>query len=96
MKPIYRCDYCNKMGTEEEIKEHEQKCTENYDRRNCYTCKYKKVSKKENTWFFTCEAGKEIPEGAIIEFCPEYIQKEKSDNILSNIFGDMFSSFCNN
>ena len=41
MKPVFKCDYCDKMGTEEEIREHEEKCTENYDKKSCYTCKHR-------------------------------------------------------
>ena len=37
MKPVFKCDYCQFMGTEEEVSEHEPKCFDNYDRRSCYT-----------------------------------------------------------
>ena len=90
MKPVYKCDYCSKMGAEEEIREHEPKCMENYDRKNCYTCVHKKLIAKDKEWGYECKAGMEIPLGKIFEFCPSYQRKEKSDNIFDNIFGDLF------
>lgn len=87
MKPVFKCDYCTFMGTEDEVKEHEIICTENYTRRSCLTCKhklYKGVTK------FECACGKEIPDGKMFEFCPHYERKEQSDNPLSNLFGDIF------
>ena len=99
MKPVYKCDYCSKMDTEEKIKEHEPICHHNYDRKNCYTCVHKKFSCKQNgtltnskTWVFECKADKEIPEGCIVEFCPEYERKKESNATLEDIFGSMFSS----
>jgi hypothetical protein len=82
------------MGTEEDVKEHEIKCEENYDRRSCYTCKYKElhcrnnIEEKSTTWIYKCKLGKEIPEGKIFEFCPSYDRKEKPESI----FGDIFSN----
>ena len=77
MKPVFKCDYCDKMGTEEEIREHEPVCTDNYDRKSCYTCVYKKTRVKDGKWFFECEANEKIPEGKIFEFCKKYERKEK-------------------
>lgn len=95
MKPVFKCDYCAKMGTEEEIREHEPNCSENYDRRSCYTCVHKRIKcDKDKNWYFDCEAEKEIPRGSIIEFCPKYEFKKKSDSPLENLFGDIFGGFC--
>ena len=93
MKPVFKCDYCNKMGTKEEIREHEPKCTDNYDRNSCFTCAHKRTKCNSGNWFFECEAGKEIPQGSIIEFCPKYERKEKSYTPIENLFGDLFGYF---
>lgn len=99
MQPVYKCDYCSKIDTEEKIKEHEPVCHENYDRKNCYTCVHKKFSCKQNgtqanskTWVFECKAGEEIPEGRIVELCPKYERKIVINDSLENIFGNMFGS----
>ncbi len=86
MKPVFKCDYCSKMGTEEEIREHEPKCFDNYDRRSCYTCKHKTLKDCN----YDCKVGVEIPEGKLIEFCGSYERKEKYVNPLSGLFGNMF------
>lgn len=90
MKPVYKCDYCSQMGTEEEIREHEIMCTENYDRKNCHTCKYKKLNVKTEQFSYECKAGKDIPEGKLYEFCDSYEIKEKTDSLVDMIFGDLF------
>ena len=40
MKIIYKCDYCNTIGTEDEIQAHEASCLHNPDNRCCLSCKY--------------------------------------------------------
>ena len=90
MKPVFKCDYCSKMGTKEEIKEHEPKCMENYDRENCHTCVHKILKSNGKQWFYECKAGKEIPVGAIFEFCKSYKRKEKNNNPFNDLFGDVF------
>ena len=87
MKPVYKCEYCDYMGTEEKVKEHEITCMDNYDRRSCFTCKHK-IHKSIHQ--YQCACGKEIPENKIFEFCPQYERGEKSDNPLVNLFGDIF------
>lgn len=89
MKPVFKCDYCSKMGTEEEIREHEPVCTDNYDKRSCYTCIHKRTKCIDGKWLFTCEAGQEIPEGKFFEFCKSYERKEKTESF-RDIFGDLF------
>lgn len=91
MKPVFKCDYCDKMGTEEDIRAHEPNCQDNYDRRSCYTCEYKRTKcDKDSNWYFECSAEKEIPKGSIIEFCSKYEQKKKSDSPLGDLFKDLF------
>ena len=88
MKPVFKCDYCYKMGTEEEIKKHELECINNYDRKSCYTCVHKKFDKVvDNMIAYKCKLEKEIPEGKIFEFCPQYERREEADNLFSNLFG---------
>ena len=87
MKPVFKCDYCDFMGTEGEVKEHEVKCTDNYDRRSCYTCEYKNFNKKLTG--YECTEGREIPEGQIYEFCGKYKRKPKSDNAWQDLMDVM-------
>ena len=100
MKPVFKCDYCSKMGTEEEIREHEPVCTDNYDRKSCYTCMHKKIGRVVDKdvddiingkalIVYECRLWKEIPEGKIFEFCPSYERDEKSGT-LDRLFHDLF------
>lgn len=86
MQPVFKCDYCSKMGTEKEIREHEPKCFDNYDRRSCYTC----VHKTMKSLNYECKAGVKIPEGKLFEFCDYYERKEKVDNPLSDLIPNIF------
>lgn len=89
MKPVYKCDYCSYTGTEEEVKAHEEKCFNNYDRRNCRTCEHRKIEKSAlGNFQYKCDAGKEIPVNHMIEFCNSY---EKKDTQFSNGVYDIFS-----
>jgi hypothetical protein len=40
MKPLFRCDYCDFTGVEEEVIKHEETCMHNHTRRSCSTCKH--------------------------------------------------------
>lgn len=90
MKPVYKCDYCTFMGTEEEVKEHEEKCNDNYTKRSCLTCKSRKTCMTYPTVRFECERGKEIPNGCIIENCEYYERKEKDIHTDKSIFSNLF------
>lgn len=91
MKAIYRCDFCDKTGTAEEIMQHEESCLYNYNKRSCMTCKFaeNKITK------FNCTAGKEIPEGQMFTGCDKY-EWDKIDHAkacsstLTNLFGGLF------
>lgn len=87
MKPVFKCEYCDFMGTEEKVKEHEPTCIDNYDRKSCYTCRHKDI---KNIKQFSCACGNEIPENKIFEFCPQYERKEKPEYPLTNLFGGLF------
>lgn len=86
MKQLFRCEYCNKIGTTEGIQEHEKECSYNYNKKSCFTCKHA-------TWFLLniqCSK-KELKENSYIERCSDYEWDEKDHtNPLSrkNIFGD--------
>lgn len=91
MKQIFRCEYCDKMGTEEDILKHEEECIYNYTKRACYTCK-----NAENKVFkYSCKLGKEIPEGKIYIGCDKYEWDEedhahKDPVKFNNLFGGIF------
>ena len=89
MKSVFRCEYCDFMGTEDEVLSHEPDCPNNYTRRSCSTCKHKGyVNLKQ----YKCACGKEIPEGLEMRFCDKYDRKEKSDtfsDLLSGILGGL-------
>lgn len=89
MKPVFKCDYCNFMGIEEEVKKHEITCTDNYDKKSCYTCKYRKTKFTDGSMTFNCEVV-DIPEGKFLEFCDSYERKEKSDAPFKELFRDIF------
>ena len=87
MKPIYRCEYCDVTGTEEEIREHEEKCIKNYNKKSCLTCKHcstdgiKKVE---------CKQGREIPEGQMYSDCSQHEVGDIEVTGFMKVFGDMF------
>lgn len=89
MKPVFKCDYCDQIGTEEVIREHEIKCTENYDRKSCHTCVHKKTKIKDEEWCYECDAGVEIPVGRFFEFCKSY-ERDTNKHILADLFGGIF------
>ena len=91
MKPLFRCEYCDKIGTEEELIKHENECINNYTKRSCTTCKHaeNKITK------FNCKLGKAIPEGKFFEFCESYEWDEKDRTSrnpvpFNNLFGGLF------
>ena len=93
MKPVYKCDYCNFIGTEDAVREHEARCYDNYDLRGCTTCTYKKTcpSEKPLAWHFECDCGLEIPEGKMLVGCEKYERKEKTvyNDFLDGLFGGL-------
>ena len=91
MKPVFKCEYCKFMGTEEEVKNHEPDCIDNYDKKSCLTCKHRKTYYSPTTRY-ECENGVDIPEGKMFENCGYYERKEKVDykNFLGDLFGGVF------
>ena len=87
MKPVFKCDYCSFMGTEQEVKEHEVKCVDNYTRRSCHTCKHKQM---KSMMQYACAKGMDILESQLSEFCSKYERGEKSDNTWNDLIDAMF------
>lgn len=90
MKPVFKCDYCDYMNTEDKVKEHEITCFDNYDRRSCYTCKHQGWKGINH---YKCACGKDIPEGKVFEFCPQYEREVESTNPAMKLFGNMFGGY---
>lgn len=67
MKPLYRCDWCVKTGTEEEIAEHEKTCLCNTTLRSCHTC-----LNEEGFLTIKCKKGVEIPSGCYMQNCEKW------------------------
>ncbi len=89
MKPVYRCDYCDQMGTAEEIMAHEEKCYWNYNRKNCWTCRHREMQTLSR---WKCMLEVDIPENHIIEHCGkwEWNERDMSKIGASNIFSPFF------
>ena len=93
MKPVFRCEYCARIGVEEDIATHEKECIHNHDRKSCLTCKYRNRKCITNV---TCTLGKDVPAGMCIEYCDSYEWDEidhTTNNIVdaNSIFGRMFT-----
>ena len=87
MKPVFKCDYCNFMGTEEEVEKHEPKCMDNYDRKSCKTCVHRERTKytDDGGYVYECDKSINVPVNCVYEFCSEYERKEKNV-LLNNLF----------
>ena len=91
MKQVYRCEYCDHMGTEEDVLKHEQECLWNRDKRTCTTCK------KCDRGFlkYKCNDGNEIPDGQMFVNCDKYEWDEvdhttKHPVATNTMFGGLF------
>ena len=90
MKLVYRCEYCDHMGTEDEVREHEIKCIKNFNNKNCMTCKH---CKTDGIKSLECNFGVSIPEGQQFLHCERH-ETGKPEvvgfmNVFSNIFGGL-------
>lgn len=79
MKQLFRCEYCTEVGTEEEIRKHEEECLYNYTKKSCWTCKHKESNFKE----LKCNAGIELESGKYMEKCSRYEWDEKDHTFKS-------------
>lgn len=91
MKQVYRCEYCDHMGAEEDVIRHEQECIWNRDKRTCATCK------KCDRGFlkYECNDDKEIPDGQMFVNCDKYEWDEvdhttKHPVATNTMFGGLF------
>ena len=100
MKQVFKCDFCSFMGTKKDVKDHESKCTSNYNLRSCYTCKHAHIhfGKDYKSFLYECKKGKELPENHFCKHCDQYEDKEDRTTPNSpyskyaNFFGDIFGS----
>lgn len=87
MKQLFRCDFCDFTGTEQEVSEHEKECAKNPTLKSCMTCKH---CRKMIT-YVTCKLGKEIEEGKYIINCSYYERgKPSEDSPFGKVFGNLF------
>ena len=87
MKPVYRCDYCDVTGTEEEILKHEAECIKNPHNRGCFSCKHCETDGFKNV---ACKQGREIPDGKYVERCHLYEFGEPEVTGVMSLFSHMF------
>lgn len=87
MKPIYRCEYCDVTGTEEEIREHEEKCIKNYNKKSCLTCKHCETDGIKSV---KCKLGIEIEEDKYYENCPKHEVGKPEVKGFMKMFEEMF------
>lgn len=91
MKPLFRCDYCDFTGVEEEVIKHEETCMHNHTRRSCSTCKHATLKSLN----YECAVGKDVPKGQMYTGCDCYEWDEKNhvyrnSNPFGNLFGGLF------
>jgi hypothetical protein len=87
MKQLFRCDYCDKTGTAEEILEHEKTCLWNHIKRSCWTCKHA----EKLVMNITCNGGVDLEKGKYMEGCRNYEWDERDHTKTTpNIFGSIF------
>ena len=87
MKLIYRCEYCDFTGIEEDVLKHEETCNKNYNLKSCLTCKH---CSTDGIKKMECKQGKEIPEGKMFERCPLHEKGTPEITGVMKMFGDMF------
>ena len=91
MKQIFRCEYCDHIGTKENVLKHEEECIWNKNKRTCTTCK------KCDRGFlkYKCKDGNEIPDGKMFVNCDKYewdeVDHTTNRPVATNtMFGGMF------
>ena len=88
MKQIFRCEYCTETGTEDEIREHEEACLWNYNKRTCYTCRHA----DKNVMKITCAAGRELESGKYMEGCSAW-EWDDRNHAAKSPWGNIFGGF---
>lgn len=57
MREVFKCDYCDYIGTKEEVETHEKVCLGNPDVKCCYNCQYA----HEDSWIISAGFGNSTP-----------------------------------
>ena len=89
MRPLYRCDYCDFTGTEDEVKSHEEGCIKNHTLKGCFTCAH---CNTDGFSSITCMAGRDIPDGHMIQGCYLYAKGSVEVSGIMKVFSDLFNS----
>lgn len=86
MKPVFKCDYCNFMGTSGEVEKHEQDCMFNYDLHSCHTCAHRAGTLLS----VTCDKGVKVPDNHIYKFCKSYKRRMEEPGLVDLLFGGRY------
>ena len=89
MKALYKCDFCDMTGTEEDIREHEIYCENNPARMSCQYCEYKKTNFVNGKGRYECKF-KDIPEGQQYMNCDKFALKKMTNISMEDLFGSFF------
>lgn len=89
MKQIYKCEYCNYIGTKEDLEKHERDCIYNYNNKNCTTC----LNATYVGLNVECKHGKDIPIGKMYMNCELYERKENRTISLNDSISGVYRMF---
>lgn len=93
MKALYKCDFCDMTGTEEDIHNHEAYCENNPARMSCQYCEHKKIDFANGIVKIRYECKfKDIPEGQQYVNCDKFTLNEMVNISTQNLFGSFFPS----
>lgn len=87
MQQLYRCDYCDKIGSEEEIYYHEGICEKNANKKSCKYCEHMKIA-GSTSYKCTHPQPFTLPDGKMMVNCPKFSPEKEVQNI-----SDLFSKF---
>lgn len=91
MKPLYKCDFCDMTGTEENVYIHEATCINNPKRKSCQYCTNKKTKFINGSGItYLCDF-KDIPEEQQYINCDKFALKKMNVFPIDDIFGSFFS-----
>jgi len=85
MNLVFKCEYCQQMGTHKEILDHESVCPNNPSVRACTTC-----GNATGMIKIQCSLGKEIPSMKCIINCPDYVPGGHPEDKILKSFTDIF------
>ena len=87
MEALYKCDFCDKIGTKKEIYEHEIYCENNPKRMSCGYCANKETKFINGRGIAYVCSIKEIPEGCEYINCDKFVLRKMIDTSVNDIFG---------